>query len=128
VSHEVVNDFLPQKRCLPRDGWQLVKDRRADSKEAFLRVDDSVQDKRYARFIELVGAQDRGNEQRVVRGSGVVSLVQSGGKDEDFSPIEYRVDAPDVEGKTKKEHVSELFITALEQKHLQARPILCDGW
>jgi hypothetical protein len=88
VSHDVGNDFLRQKRFLPREVWKLGKDRREDSKEACLSVDDSVQDKRYSRFIEVVRAQSRGNEQRVSKGSGGVNLVQSGGKEEDFYPLD----------------------------------------
>ena len=73
VSHDVVNDFLHDKRFLPREVWKLVKDRIQDSQDACLIVDDSVQDKRYSRFIELVRAQYSGNEHRVVKGMGVVS-------------------------------------------------------
>src|SRR5437016_1682447 len=62
VSHDVVNDFLRQKQFMPRAVWKLVKDRIKDSKDAFLIVDDSVHDKRYARFIELVRAQYSANE------------------------------------------------------------------
>ena len=91
VSHDVVNDLLRQKRLMPRGLWALVKDRSEDSREAFLIVDDSVPDKRYARFIELVRAHYRGNEQRGVKGIGVVSLVHSGGQEGDFYPIDYRV-------------------------------------
>jgi uncharacterized protein YcaQ len=80
VSHDVVNDFLHQKRFLPRELWKLVKDRIADSKDAFLLVDDSVQDKRYSRFMELVRAQYSGNAHRVIKGIGVVNLVHSAGK------------------------------------------------
>ena len=57
VSHDVINDFLHQRRFLPREVWKLVKDHIEDSKDAFLIVDDSVQDKRYSRYIELVWAQ-----------------------------------------------------------------------
>jgi hypothetical protein len=128
VSHDVVNDFLRQKRFMPREVWKLVKDRLKDSKDAFLIVDDSVHDKRYARFIELVRAQYRGNEHRVVRGIGVVSLVHSAGKGEDFYPIDYRVYAPEVDGKTKNDHFQEMFVNAVEQKEIQARTILFDGW
>ena len=91
VSHDVVNDFLRQKRLMPREIWKLVKDRIDDSLDAFVSVADSVHDKRYSRFIELVRAQDSGHEPRVVRGIGVVSRVHSAGKDEDFYPIDYRV-------------------------------------
>ena len=128
VSHDVVNDFLRQKRFLPREVWRLVKDRLEDSKNAFLLVDASVQDKPYSRFMELVRAQYSGNEHRVVRGIGVVSLVPSAGKDEDFYPIDYRVYAPDVDGKTKNDHFHERFVNAVDQKQIQARTILFDGW
>jgi hypothetical protein len=128
VSHDVVNDFLRQKRFMPREVWQLVKDRIADSKEACLIVDDSVHDKRYSRFIELVRAQYSGNEHRVVRGIGVVSLVHSAGRDEDFYPIDYRVYVPDVDGKTKNAHFQEMFVNAVDQKQIKARTILFDGW
>ena len=70
VSPDVVNDFLHQKRFLPREMWKVVKDRSEDSKDAFLLVADSVQDKRYSCFIELVRAQYSGNEHRVIKGSG----------------------------------------------------------
>jgi Transposase DDE domain len=128
VSHDVVNDFLHQKRFLPRDVWKLVKDRIEDSKEAFLLVDDSVQDKRYARFIELVRAQYSGNEHRVLKGIGVVNVVHSAGKEGDFYPIDYRVYAPEVDGKSKNDHFQEMFVNALDFKHLQVRTILFDGW
>jgi hypothetical protein len=128
VSHDVVNDFLRQKRFMPREVWKLVKDRIEDSKEACLIVDDSVQDKRYSRFIELVRAQYSGNEHRVIKGIGVVNLVHSGGKEEDFYPIDYRVYAPDVDGKTKNDHFQAMFVNAMDQKQIQARTILFDGW
>lgn len=128
VSHDVVNDFLYQKRFLPREVWKVVKDRIEDSKEAFLLVDDSVQDKRYSRFMELVRAQYSGTEHRVIKGIGVVNLVHSAGKDADSYPIDYRVYAPDVDGKSKNDHFQEMFRNALDLKHVQARTILFDGW
>jgi hypothetical protein len=127
VSHDVVNDFLHAQRFLPREVWKLVKDRIEDSKDACLIVDDSVQDKRYSRFIELVRAQFSGIEHRVVKGIGVVNLVHSGGQ-EDFYPIDYRVYAPEVDGKTKNHHFQEMFVHALDQKHIRARTILFDSW
>ena len=128
VSHDVVNDFLRQKRFMPREVGKLVKDRIEASKEACLIVDDSVQDKRYSRFIELVRAQYSGNEPRVIKGIGVVNLVHSGGKEEDFYPIDYRVYAPDVDGKTKNAHFQEMFVNAVDQQQIQARTILFEGW
>ena len=128
VSHDVVNDFLRQKRFMPREVWKLVKDRIEDSPDAFLIVDDSVHAKRYSRFIELVRAQYSGNEHGVVRGIGVVSWVHSAGKNEDFYPSDYRVYAPEMDGKTKNDHFHEMFVNAVEQKQIKARMILFEGW
>jgi len=128
VSHDVVNDFLRQKRLMPRQLWTLVKDRIDDSDEACLIVDDSVHDKRYSRFIELVKAQYSGNEHGVVRGIGVVSFVHSTGEEGDFYPIDYRVYAPDVDGKSKNDHFAEMFVNANEHKQIKARTILFDSW
>lgn len=128
VSQDVVNDFLRHKRFMPGEVWQLVKDRIEDSKDAVLIVDDSVHDKRYSRFIELVRAQYSGNEHGVVRGIGVVSLVHSAGKAADFYPIDYRVYAPDVDGKTKNDHFHEMFVNAADHKQIKARTIVFAGW
>lgn len=128
VRHDVVTDLLRPKRFMPREVWQLVKDRSEDSPEACLIVDDSVHDKRYAQSIELVHAQYSGNEHRVGRGSGVVSLVPRAGKDKAFYPLDSRGSAPDVAGKTKNAHCQEMFVNAVDQKQSQARPLLVEGW
>lgn len=128
VSHDVVNDFLRQQRLMPHHLWALVKDRIADGSQAFLIVDDSVHDKRYARFIELVKRQYSGNEHRVIQGIGVVSMVHSNGEEGDFYPIDYRIYAPDTDGKTKNDLFAEMFVNAHAHKSLQARTILFDSW
>ncbi len=56
------------------------------------------------------------------------SLVHSGGKEGAFYPIDYRVYAPEVDGKTKNTHFQEMFGNALTQKQLQARTIVFDSW
>lgn len=127
-SHDVINDFLREKRFLPGEVWKRVKGRIEDGPDAVLIVDDSVHDKRHSRFIALVRAQYSDNEHGVVRGIGVVSLVHSGGKEAAFYPIDYRVYAPEVDGKTKNTHFQEMFVNALTQKQLQARTIVFDSW
>jgi len=54
LSHDVVSDFLQQKRFKPADLWAIVKEKINDSESTSIIVDDSVQDKRYPRCIELV--------------------------------------------------------------------------
>ena len=54
VSHDTITDYLQSERLTPRGVWELVASLIQDSSEAFMLVDDSVQDKRYSHFIELV--------------------------------------------------------------------------
>ena len=131
VSHDTVSDFLRQERVTARDLWRLVAGLIQDGPDACLIVDDSVQDKRYARFIELVKRQWSGAVGGLVRGIGIVNLVHSAGPqqpDGDFYPIDYRVYAPDVDGKTKNEHFRDMLVQAVADKRVQARTVLFDAW
>lgn len=87
VSHDVITDYLRNERITARTLWELVAGLIEDSPEVFLIVDDSVQDKRYSRFIELVQLQYSGAEHGLVRGIGVVNLVHSAGAKKDFYPM-----------------------------------------
>lgn len=128
VSHDTITDYLQGERLTAQTLWELVARLLADSPEAFLIVDDSVQDKRYSRFIELVKLQYSGATHGLVRGIGIVNLVHSGGAKQDFYPIDYRIYAPDQDGKTKNDHFVEMLRNAVSDKQIQAKRILFDTW
>lgn len=128
VSHDTVTDFLQKSKFTPRDLWDLVKDRIDDSEEAFLLVDDSVQNKQYSHSIETVKLQYSGNVHGLVKGIGLVNLVHTNGFEGDFYPINYRVYNPDEDGKTKNEHFQEMFIQANKNQQIKARKIAFDSW
>jgi hypothetical protein len=128
VSHDTVTDFLQNSKFTPRDLWELVKDRIADSEEAFLLVDDSVQNKEYSHAIETVKLQYSGNEHGLVKGIGLVNLVHTNGFEGDFYAIDYRLYDPESDGKTKNEHFREMFIRANSDKRIKARNIAFDSW
>jgi len=128
VSHDTVTDYLRSERLTARSLWEVVRGLIADRPEAFLIIDDSVQDKRYSRFIDLVKRQYSGAEHGLVRGIGVVNLVHSAGSASDFYPIDYRVYAPDTDGKTKNDHFRDMLVCAVADKGLQATTVLFDSW
>lgn len=100
----------------------------ADGPDAYLIVDDSVQDKRYARKIELVYRQYSGAVHGVVDGIGVVNLLHTSGADQVFYPIDYRVFDPDGDGKSKQVHFREMYLRAISDKGIQVKTILFDSW
>jgi len=128
VSHDVVSDFLANAHFTPRDLWHLVKKEVDFIADGFLLVDDSVQDKRYSKFIELVKRQYSGNEHGLLRGIGLMNMVYSSGESRDFYPIDYRIYAPMQDQKTKNEHFQEMFLRAHLDKNLPCRTILFDSW
>jgi hypothetical protein len=69
VSHDVVTDYLKSEHLTAREVWELVIGLTQDNSEAFMLVDDSVQDKRYSQFIELVKLHYSGAEHGLVRGN-----------------------------------------------------------
>ena len=126
VSRDVITDYLGKERLTSRSLWEIVESLIRDGPRACLILDDSVQDKRYSRFIELVKRQYSGAEHGLVRGIGIVNLVHSDGTD--FWPIDFRIYAPDVDGKSKNEHFREMLVRAVANKGIQARTILFDSW
>lgn len=128
VSHDTITDFLQSERLTAQHLWELVQGLIQDSPDAFLLADDSVQDKRYSRFIELVRLQYSSAEHGLVRGIGVVNLVHSSGADGDFYPIDYRIYAPETDGKTKNDHFREMLTRAVADKRIKARTVLLDSW
>jgi len=126
VSHDAISDYLQRERLTARGLWELVKPLVKDSESAYLIVDDSVQNKQYSRKIELVKKQYSGAVHGLVRGIDVVNLVHSDG--EDFYPIDYRIYAPDADGKTKNDHFREMVLNAKSDKQIKARTVLFDSW
>ena len=126
VSHDAVSDYLQRDKLTARSLWELVQPLLNDSAAAYLIVDDSVQNKQYSRKIELVKKQYSGAEHGLVRGIGVINLVHSDG--DDFFPIDYRIYAPEADGKTKNDHFRDMLLRAKSDKQIKARTLLFDSW
>ena len=128
VSHDEVNRFLRDSTFSASQLRALVLPLLHDSPEAFLLVDDSVQDKRYSRFIEVAKRQYSGAVHGPVTGIGLVNLVHSSGESGDFLPLDFRVYAPDADGLTKNEHFQAMFAQVVAEDQLLARTVLFDSW
>lgn len=122
VSHDAISDYLRKNKITPNENWKRVEKLIKNTRESFLIVDDSVQDKRYSKSIELVKRQYSGAVGGLVRGIGVVNLVHSNGKD--YYPIDYRIYDNSIDGKTKNDHFSEMLINAVSAKQLLAKRVL----
>ncbi|UZR99738.1 IS701 family transposase [Chondrinema litorale] len=128
VSHDQVTRFLAHSKFTSSDLWDIVKGHLQDSPDSFILVDDSVQAKRYSRYIELAKRQYSGNEHGLVNGINLVNMVHSNGIDGDYYPIDYRIYHPETDKKTKNDHFQEMFTRMTMRKDLKAKKILFDSW
>ncbi|WP_071595236.1 IS701 family transposase [Hymenobacter aerophilus] len=128
VSHDQVNRFLRRSCFSSSQLRELVQPVLTDSPDAFLLLDDSVQDKRYSRFIEVAKRQYSGNEHGLVTGICLVNLIHSSGEAGDFLPLDYRGYAPELDGVSKNEHFRAMFAHVLAEDKIKARTLLFDAW
>ncbi len=127
-SHDTINRYLAGDKVTARMVWDNVKDDIILDEEGYLLFDDTVLDKNYSRDIEPVRRQYSGNEKRVIRGIGLVSCVYVNAKLNRFWVIDYRIYAPDRDGKTKLDHVEQMIERTILHKRLPFRVALMDTW
>lgn len=126
VSHDVVSNFLKRNRITARQVWGLVEGLIKNTGDAYLIIDDSVQNKQYSKSIELVKKQYSGATGGLVRGIGVVNLVHSDGKE--HYPVDYRIYDDAADGKTKNDHFKDMLVNAVADKGVRAKTVLFDSW
>jgi len=127
-SHDQLNRYLQADKLKPRLVWEQVKDSIVFSPNGYLLFDDTVADKNYSFNIELVRRQYSGNKQAIIKGIGIVTCVYVNPETNQFWLVNYRLFAPGVDGKTKLDHVREMFDNAVEHKKLLFRTVLMDSW
>ena len=127
-SHDAINRYLMEDDVTPDAIWQSVGHLVRRSGNACLIFDDTVLDKRHSFKMELVRSQYSGNEHGVVKGIGVVNCAYVNLDSGEHWIIDWRVYDPDGDGKTKLDHVRDMFDDASQGKHLPFRTVLMDSW
>lgn len=127
-SHDTINRYLAGERITPRLVWDNVQDDLVVDEQGYLLFDDTVLDKNHSRKIEPVRRQYSGNEKRVIRGIGLVSCVYVNATLNRFWVIDYRLYAPERDGKSKLDHVQEMIEQTILVKRLPFRTALMDTW
>ena len=127
-SHDALNRYLLDEKVSPAVVWLAVKDAIHYSQNACLIFDDSVLDKRHSFKIELVRRQYSGNAHGVIKGIGVVNCLYVNLDTGEYWIVDWRIYNPDDDGKTKLDHVREMFDNAVGHKNLPFRAVLMDSW
>lgn len=128
VTHDEINRYLNTEKITPKTLWLNVKKVLEVDEDGALVFDDTVLDKRHSQKIELVRKQYSGNAHQIIRGIGVVSCVYINSKTGQFWVIDYRIYAPEQDGKTKLDHLEDILRNVIFQKQLAFKRVLMDSW
>jgi len=127
-SHDHLNRFLRGDKLTPRLLWEQVKDTIVTAPTGYLLFDDTVADKNYSFAIELVRRQYSGNAHAIIKGIGIVTCIYVKPATEQFRIIDYRIFDKGGDGKSKLDHIREMFDHTRAHKQLEFRTVLMDSW
>ena len=122
-SHDQLNRLMRDDKLPPRLVWEQSKEQIIASPNADVLYDDTVADKNHSRSIQLVRRQWSGNTHSVIRGIGIVTCIYVNPELNRFWLIDYRIFAPDEDGKTKLDHAKEICESVVENegKHCKSQ-------
>ena len=127
-SHDAINRLLMEDDVSQNAVWESIGHLVRRSGNACLIFDDTVLDKRHSSKIELVRRQYSGNEHSIIKGIGVVNCLYVNLDTNEYWIVDWRIYDPDGDGKTKLDHVQDMFDDAIASKGLRFHTVLMDSW
>ncbi len=127
-SHDRINRLMRENKLRPHELRQLVRQELILSENGYILFDDTVIDKSHSFTIEVVRRQWSGNEKKVIKGIGVVTCVYVNPDMGRFWVIDYRIYDPERDGRSKLDHLLEMWQTILHVEQIPFRTVLMDSW
>lgn len=127
-SHDRINRLMRSSKLTPRELRQMVRQELVLSENGYILFDDTVLDKRHSFAIELVRRQWSGNEKKILKGIGIVTCVYVNPDTAQFWVIDYRIFDPERDGRSKLDHLLEMWQTILHVERLPFQTVLMDSW
>jgi len=127
-SHDRINRLMRENKLTPQELRQMVRKELVLSENGYILFDDTVLDKSHSFAIELVRRQWSGNAKKVIKGIGIVTCVYVNPDIGKFWIIDYRIFDPEGDGRSKLDHLLEMWRTLLHVEQLPFRTVLMDSW
>ena len=127
-THDRINRLMKNNKLTPRELRQAVRKQLVFSENGSLLFDDTVINKKDSFAIELVRRQWSGNEKKVIKGIGVVTSVYVNPELDKFWVIDYRIYDPERDGRSKIDHLLEMFRTIVHVEKIPFQTVLMDSW
>ncbi len=127
-SHDRINRLMRESKLTPLELRQQVRQELVLSENGYILFDDTVLDKSHSFAIELVRRQWSGNAKKVIKGIGIVTCVYVNPDTDRFWVIDYRVYDPERDGRSKLDHLFDMWRTIVHVDQLPFRTVLMDSW
>jgi putative transposase len=124
MAHDSVTRWLMRADFTPSDVWRYAKPL-VEIATGYLIVDDTVVSKPFATNIDLARWQYSGREHAPVNGIDIVPLLWTA--TDEYVPVDYRIYAPDHDGKGKNVHFREMLEKA-QKRGFRPQYVLLDSW
>lgn len=128
LSHDRVNRLLKKLKLTPQEVRQRVRAELILSENGYILFDDTVIDKNHSFSIEVVRRQWSGNAKKVIKGIGVVTCVYVNPELNRFWIIDYRIYDPERDGRSKIDHLLEMWRSIIHVEQIPFRTVLMDSW
>lgn len=124
ITHDTFNRFLTRQSLTPATLWNEVEPF-VERRNGWFVLDDTVIDKIYSKKISLTYFQWSGNQHKVIKGIGLITLVWTDGVS--TFPIDYRIYDKDGDQLTKNDHFRAMLQTAADRGFCPYF-VLFDSW
>ena len=128
LSHDRINRLMRGNKFTSRELRQMVRKELVLSEDGYILFDDTVLDKNHSFAIELVRRQWSGNAKKVIKGIGLVTCVYVNPDIDKFWVIDYRIFDPERDGRSKLDHLLDMWQSILYVEQLPFRTVLMDSW
>lgn len=128
LSHDSINRMMNSLKLRPVELRNSVRKEIIHSPNSYILFDDTVIEKIHSFSIEPVRRQWSGNLKQVIKGIGVVTCLYVNPDIGRYWIIDYRVFDPDRDGRTKIEHLLEMWRTIIYVEKHPFRTVLMDTW
>lgn len=128
MNHDAILRPLRNEKMTPRLAGDNVREETAVHEEGCIAFDDTIIDNDVSHGTEPVRREDSGNAHGLSKRIRKVSCVYVNPLTQDHWIIDYRIYAPDSDGKTKLDHVRDMLTSLVRHKRLPFRRVLMDNW
>ena len=124
MAHDKINRWAEETKLTPAILWEYSS-RLVEKKPGYLVCDDTIIEKDFGQEIELTSKHFSPSDGKYVNGIDITSVLWSDGNC--HIPIDFRIYAPPLDGKTKNDHFQDMLRSA-KTRGLQPKAVLFDSW